>query len=335
MSAFKQFLSQDIIVEPFKVNKGFSFPASEFNNSDVQIARFKGKNIQSLPFISGSNNPTGNTFVGLQDPELLYNSVKELYYSNFITSSYGSPVQTQSLFPGENVEGDVFVGNPDSSGRYENYLQSTDDIIRYFPTESNSSIAILSIPSRLWGDYIQPNSFKFTLTDPTDNIDYAIKDDGNGNLVYIGSGQYLGNIIYTHGIVTFTKCSPNETPPDEGYGISSYGGNIYGGGDLTVDDIINATNVTCSFSSSFDIYETQYKATINEFEYNFSLNPSIISGSTDGTVYDFVTGSFFSPYVSTVGLYDNDQNLLAVGKLSQPLPISRTTDTTIFINIDR
>ena len=335
MSAFKQFLSQDIIVEPFKVNKGFSFPASEFNNSDVQIARFKGKNIQSLPFISGSNNPTGNIFVGLQDPELLYNSVKELYYSNFITSSYGSPVQTQSLFPGENVEGDVFVGNPDSSGRYENYLQSTDDVIRYFPTESNSSIAILSIPSRLWGDYIQPNSFKFTLTDPTDNIDYAIKDDGNGNLVYIGSGQYLGNIIYTHGIVTFTKCSPNETPPDEGYGISSYGGNIYGGGDLTVDDIINATNVTCSFSSSFDIYETQYKATINEFEYNFSLNPSIISGSTDGTVYDFVTGSFFSPYVSTVGLYDNDQNLLAVGKLSQPLPISRTTDTTIFINIDR
>jgi len=42
MSAFKQFLSQDIIVEPFKVNKGFSFPASEFNDSDVQIARFKG-----------------------------------------------------------------------------------------------------------------------------------------------------------------------------------------------------------------------------------------------------------------------------------------------------
>ena len=99
MSAFKQFLSQDVIVEPFKVNKGFSFLASEFNGDDVQIARFKGKNIQSSPFISGSNNPTGNAFVGLQDPELLYNSVKELYYSNFLTSSYGSPVQTQSLFP--------------------------------------------------------------------------------------------------------------------------------------------------------------------------------------------------------------------------------------------
>ena len=333
MSTFKQFLSQDVIVEPFKVNKGFSFLASEFNGDDVQIARFKGKNIQSSPFISGSNNPTGNAFVGLQDPELLYNSVKELYYSNFLTSSYGSPVQTQSLFPGENTEGDVFIGNPDSSGRYKNYLQSTDDVIRYFPTESNSLIAILSIPSRLWGDYIQPNSFKFTLTDPSDNVDYVIVDDGNGQIAY-NTGGYLGNIIYTHGIIIFTNCADNAGL-NEGYGTGSYGENIYGGGNLTSDDIINATNVTCSFSSSFDIYETQYKATINEFEYNFSLNPSIISGSTDGTVYDFVTGSFFSPYVSTVGLYDNDQNLLAVGKLSQPLPISRTTDTTIFINIDR
>jgi hypothetical protein len=333
MSAFKQFLSQDIIVEPFKVNKGFSFPASEFNNSDVQIARFKGKNIQSSPFISGSNTPTGNTFVSLQDPELLYNSVKELYYSNFTTSSFGSSIQTQSLFPGENVEGDVFVGSPNSVGRYENYLQSTDDVIRYFPTESNSLIAILSIPSRLWGDYIQPNSFKFKITDPTQGVDYTIIDDGNGQITY-NTGGYLGNIIYTHGIVIFTNCADNAGL-NEGYGTGSYGENIYGGGNLTSDDIINATNVTCSFSSSFDIYETQYKATINEFEYNFSLNPSIISGSTDGTVYDFVTGSYFSPYVSTVGLYDNDQNLLAIGKLSQPLPISRTTDTTIFINIDR
>jgi hypothetical protein len=39
--------------------------------------------------------------------------------------------------------------------------------------------------------------------------------------------------------------------------------------------------------------------------------------------------------VTTVGLYDENQNLLAVGKLSQPLPTSATTDTTILVNIDR
>jgi hypothetical protein len=100
-------------------------------------------------------------------------------------------------------------------------------------------------------------------------------------------------------------------------------------------NFISSSNVTCSFSSSFTIYETQYKCTLRENEFNFSLNPSIISGSTDGTPYSFVTGSYFSPYVTTVGLYDDNQNLLAVGKLAQPLPTSTPTDTTILINIDR
>jgi len=324
MSTFKQFLSQDVIVEPFKVNKGFSFPSPEFTDNDVQIDRLIGLNgdFEFTQSLTGNNND--------QYGVLVYDSAKELYYSNFLTSSAGSPLQTQSSFPGENETGDVFVGNPDSAGRYENYLQSTDDVVRFFPTGSSNQIFVLSIPSRLWGDYIQPNSFEYKVID-ADNITHIITDDGNGNL-YIG-GVYVGNIIYPHGIAVFTKLQDNAPPAPEGYGISEYGENVYGGGISLAD--LTGVNVTCSFSSSFDIYETQYKATINEFEYNFSLNPSIISGSTDGTVYDFVTSSYFSPYVSTVGLYDNDQNLLAVGKLSQPLPVSRTTDTTIFINIDR
>ena len=55
----------------------------------------------------------------------------------------------------------------------------------------------------------------------------------------------------------------------------------------------------------------------------------------NGTVYGYVTSSYFSPFVTTVGLYDEAQNLLAVGKLAQPLPTSPTTDTTILVNIDK
>jgi hypothetical protein len=38
--------------------------------------------------------------------------------------------------------------------------------------------------------------------------------------------------------------------------------------------------------------------------------------------------------VTTVGLYDNNYNLLAVAKLAQPLPTSAVTDTSILINLD-
>jgi hypothetical protein len=97
---------------------------------------------------------------------------------------------------------------------------------------------------------------------------------------------------------------------------------------------ITGSNVTCSFSSSYTLYETQYKCTIGADEFNYSNNPSIISGS-EGELYDFATGSFFAPYVTTVGLYDESYNLLAVGKLAKPLPTSRTTDTTILVNFDK
>ena len=97
---------------------------------------------------------------------------------------------------------------------------------------------------------------------------------------------------------------------------------------------ITGSDVVCSFSSSYEIFETQYKCTIGADEFNYSSNPSIISGS-EGQMYDFATGSYFAPYVTTVGLYDESYNLIAVGKLAKPLPTSRTTDTTILINFDK
>ena len=97
---------------------------------------------------------------------------------------------------------------------------------------------------------------------------------------------------------------------------------------------VTGSYVTCSFSSSYEIFETQYKCTIGADEFNYSSNPSIIS-SSEGQMYDFATGSYFAPYVTTVGLYDGAYNLLAVAKLAKPLPTSRTTDTTILVNFDK
>ena len=118
------------------------------------------------------------------------------------------------------------------------------------------------------------------------------------------------------------------------YGEDTYGGRLVGTNDI--NNFAFGNNITCSFSSSFDIYETQYKCTISEDEFNFSQNLSIVSGSKNTGVYlNFATSSFFSPYATTVGMYNEQNELLAVGKLAQPLPLSQTTDTTILVNIDR
>ena len=301
MGAYKQFLASDIVVTPFEVNKEFTFHgANELTASYVGIDRLLGQNITSL-FSPLSGPTTGQ--LGVQYQQLVYSSIEELYYANYLSSSYSDPASRPILIPGRNAEGDRLIGSA-SSTAYDNYLQTTLSYPRYFPTSSNDIIGVISIPVRLFGDYIRPNSFTFTAESG------SLTDDGEGNI--LSGSTIIGNIFYPHGLITITSASSD-----------------------VITNFITSSNVTCSFSSSYKIFETQYKCTIRENEFNLSLNPSTISGSTEGTPYAFVNESYFSPYVTTIGLYDEAQNLLAIGKLAQPLPSSPTTDTTILINLDR
>jgi len=303
MSAFKQFLAKDIKVVPFTVNKDFSFTNGEFYTSSadngtykqyVGIDRFVGKNLSGSNFIESTDPTTGTITTRYQ--RTIYNSVKELYYSNFLTSSWGD---ISSANQAENITGSIYTPN------YYNYLSSTLTASRYFPTASDSYIGVISIPSKLYGEYIQPKSFTYVLTGTG-----SVIDDGEGNLLF--GADKVGNIIYEHGIAIFTLAS----------------------GDLTPSSSVSHDDTSVSFKSSFTIYETQYKCTINTSEFNFSLNPSLIQNNTSGSLYNFATSSFFDPYITTIGLYDDFQNLLAVAKLSQPIQSSQTTDTTILVNLD-
>jgi hypothetical protein len=328
MGAYKQFLSSDVIVTPFEVNKSFTFKGSDaLTGSNVGIDRFLGKNLQSPLF-----NPTTAPTTGLITPqyqELIYESVKQLYYGNYVSESfnYGLPAETSSLVPGRDSAGDVYVGTTSSIGKFASNSPTTLTFKKYFPISYSAEIGVISIPVGLYGNYIVPGTFIWTADSG------SVIDDGEGNLILQASRNICGNIFYEQGIAIITS---DSDPFNDGYGFADYGTGVYGLTDtIAVRNLVTSSNVTCSFSSSFTIYETQYKCTIKEKEYNFSLNPSIISSSINGSPYDFVTSSYFSPYVTTVGLYDEDQNLLAVGKLAQPLPTSPTTDTTILINIDR
>ena len=326
MSVYKQLLAQDITVTPFEVNKSFTFyGASQLTDSDVNIDRFLGTNINSYLFNPNSDPTTGQ--ISTQYQRLIYNSVKELYYSNYLSSSYGSPAPTSSILPGSDPSGDVLVGNASSEGRYFNYPQTSLTFEKYFPTASDAVVGVLSIPSRLFGNYILPNSFNWN----ADNN--SIHDDGEGNLIFSSSGEICGQIFYPHGLAIITS---DSNPGQDGYSFAIYGTSSYGVSDVEIiNTFVTSSNVTCSFISSYPIFETQYKCTIRESEFNFSQNKTLLSGSSDEVPYNFTTGSYFAPYITTVGLYDDNQNLIAVGKLAQPLPSSRTTDMTIFINIDK
>lgn len=127
-------------------------------------------------------------------------------------------------------------------------------------------------------------------------------DDGEGNLITAG-GAYVGNIFYDQGVIVL-------------YGSEALGG-------------------LGSATGSYTIYETQYKCTAEAGEFNYSLNPTLLTGSNVEYDSDIINSPEFMPYVTTVGLYNENQELIMVGKLAKPVQLNPYTDTNFIIRIDK
>ena len=340
MSTYKQFTSKDVIITPFNLGKQFTYTGTELTATDVEIDFFQGIN-DTTRFDEGQGSVLPLTTTGLlntQYKELVYNDIKQLYYTNYLPNN-----DAQFFVPTSSY----FIGTTDQNHRYENYLASLVSETRIYPTESNAEVTVISIPSKCYGNSIRPNSFAFTYGNKT------LYDDGEGNLYEPADTTYsvYGSAIYGIGVYGDTS-SPRI---DAGNVIYSHGIVIINSGSLTgLANTISSSQTThlpsasISFEASVEVYENQYKCTFGEDEFNFSLNPSNLSGSNvsysgsalsgytgdSDTVFNFTTGSAFAPYLTTVGLYNNMQELIAVGKLSQPLQSSRNTDTTLLVNFD-
>jgi hypothetical protein len=118
------------------------------------------------------------------------------------------------------------------------------------------------------------------------------------------------------------------------------------------------TSYVLTLTAETTIYQNEVKCRVSENDFNYSQNPSVfarkvyVSGSyalpffapmgesasygyiVDGTMIDNVTGSSFHPYATTVGLYNESNDLLVVGKLATPYPIPANTDMTFVVKWD-
>ena len=90
-----------------------------------------------------------------------------------------------------------------------------------------------------------------------------------------------------------------------------------------------------SFKNEHTIYENEIRCLVQESDYNLSYNPTLLSGSyISGSVLDFATGSDFQPYATSLGLYNDNNELLAVAKLSKPLIKDFTKEALIRVKLD-
>lgn len=110
----------------------------------------------------------------------------------------------------------------------------------------------------------------------------------------------------------------------------------------TIDDILkhfcdsrfsDTTNTAITFQNETIINSTIFFCRAAAGEFNYSTNPTYTDDSGKIVVVDTVADQPFS-YITTVGLYDNSENLLAVAKLSRPIEKNPNNELTIRVRLD-
>jgi hypothetical protein len=147
--------------------------------------------------------------------------------------------------------------------------------------------------------------------------------DNSYDLGYAYQTNIVGNVFYPDGVIVVSDPRPKYHNSLLGRsGNYDYNGRTDG--------------FSARFKSTTTFYEHEIVCKIRKNEYNFTQNPTIIEGNvpTFDKIKDFATSSFFNPYFTTIGLYNDKYELIAIAKMSSPLEKRDDVDMNVIIRFD-
>lgn len=107
--------------------------------------------------------------------------------------------------------------------------------------------------------------------------------------------------------------------------------------DVMADNLRNRM-YNLQFNNTTELNSTIYFCRVNNSEFNYSANPTYLSTSSGGpseiVIKDGSVGSDPHSYITTVGLYSADNELLAVAKVSEPLKKDPSNELTLRVRLD-
>ena len=90
---------------------------------------------------------------------------------------------------------------------------------------------------------------------------------------------------------------------------------------------------TASYQSTVTLYEMSTLCRVSAGEFNTTRNHSALVENNDQYL-NYLTGSNFSPYITSIGLYNSVGQLLAIAKLGQPIKKRDNVDMNFFVRLD-
>lgn len=265
-----------------------------------------------------------SSYANYEAGSTLYESASELYKSNDNRSIeiYNNYMQYTSLLLGSGE--DTFIIS-DTNGN----------------TKEMTSFVAISYNRELYKDKLDPGNVTITIgtssyidnsngatEDPTINQSYfsydIIKSGSNNNQTY-------GIIYPSYGLILLDT---SVFGSDKGVTYTSdanTGAITYTHRQITLDDIKKITNIVARSVES--ITSTYYFIRLKNGMYNYSNNPTFITGSL-GDIKIPLFKESPTTYITTIGLYNNRQELLAVARLSNPIPKNFTTEIVLQVKLD-
>lgn len=246
--------------------------------------------------------------------------------------------------------------------QYAQILLPPNDFKFTFNGVDSDSIYILNFNRARFREKLDPGNLEINIKNNGSNVVRRLIDDsstaaasvGEGGAVYnIVSGSiddgtsifspttYYGLMYPQYGIVIL-----NGTTLDDNTGTGVNLGTDQGDGVAATNPMrlfnqisqsigLAGTNQTFGIQarSSEQVKSTYYFVRVKNGEYNYSNNPTFVSGSLGALKYP----TFYrdpQTYITAVGLYNDRRELLAVAKLSRPLLKSFTREALIKVKLD-
>ncbi|HIA36419.1 MAG TPA: hypothetical protein EYN89_06685 [Flavobacteriales bacterium] len=184
------------------------------------------------------------------------------------------------------------------------------------------------------GDYGAATSFK--VNSPTGEYGLIFSQSADSS----DPTKAFGHIYYQAGILVLTSSIFREDLVIGGY-IDTPANSITGSREKafqsgTIDQLANALRYAIDdidFNNTTELNSTMYFCRANTNEYNYSANPTYLSDSKIVVKGD---NAFAEPvsYITTVGLYSADNELLATAKVSEPLKKAVSNEVTLRVRLD-
>ncbi len=159
-----------------------------------------------------------------------------------------------------------------------------------------------------------------------------------GSILRNPSGSHTNlNTTYTHvlaptGLMELSSSDHHKTA-GAGRGASEFTLAVMTGSAISAscNDVRHRIRKV-TFNNTTELHSSIYYIRANHNEFNYSSNPTYLTGSK----IRVKTSSTEPPiaYITTIGLYSADNELLAVAKLSEPLKKTPETDLTMRVRLD-